>query len=718
MPDRARWERTGFALLLVLIAVPLATAAQQALVLAAGALLRTGTGAVEQWLLPHLPVDPVYAGAALRIVGGVEPLGLAVAGPLGEALHWLAPAIFGSPDRVAPGAIISALLGPGATVAARALSMLLATGALVWGLLHVGRWQHTAGRQAAVRALHVWLLLGLVHETTLDVREIEATGLPFALAALAPVEADGQRALATRSLDALPTPLVEGMTALLAVLACVGIAWALYLVATVALRVARRQGRRAVAARWRAFRAMRPGVARGAAVQGAALAALFALAVLGPVDIGAAGRPSSVPAAAVLPTTRAQAHDFDGRTYDQTDDVVPVAHEGALSSQQPHPAAAPGTGSSTDAHHAAAEPSPTTMAAAPSSPPTAGSAPPTSVATATAGPPTAAAPSPGPNKLPVAARGSVVAVSGGNYQYTFTVNGTPTVIQGMGYNPWYADRAPDARRALYARDFGAMRDIGVNTIEGWFQEQFDAVTLDEAHRLGIGVIMPFELNHDYDYGDPTIRAKFRQQITEWVLRYRAHPAVLMWGPGNEVMHRLIFPSAVQGQSDPARQKRADDFAAFYVEIVDLIHELDPNHPVVYRDAEDLYLARMRAALLRDGKPRPWFVYGTNVYTQRLAEVIENWPRQGLDAPLLVSEFSPGGVGMAERPRMLGWYWSTIRAHPERVIGGVVYTWATRGPEDLDRVFGLTDEEGRPIDGSLATLRRLFQADSVSRRGGS
>ena len=152
--------------------------------------------------------------------------------------------------------------------------------------------------------------------------------------------------------------------------------------------------------------------------------------------------------------------------------------------------------------------------------------------------------------------------------------------------------------------------------------------------------------------------------------------------------------------------------------MDLIHELDPNHPVVYRDAEDLYFARIRAALLRDGKPRPWFVYGTNVYTQRLAEVIENWPRQGLDAPLLVSEFSPGGVGMAERPRMLGWYWSTIRAHPERVIGGVVYTWATRGPEDLDRIFGLTDEEGRPIDGSLATLRRLFQADPVSRRGGA
>jgi hypothetical protein len=147
----------------------------------------------------------------------------------------------------------------------------------------------------------------------------------------------------------------------------------------------------------------------------------------------------------------------------------------------------------------------------------------------------------------------------------------------------------------------------------------------------------------------------------------------------------------------------------------LIHELDPNHPVIYRDAEDLYFARLRDALVKDGAHRPWFVYGTNVYTQRLAEVIERWPTQGLDAPLLISEFSPGGVGAADRPRMLSWYWSMIRAQPKRVIGGVVYTWTTRGPEDLDRIFGLTDEAGVPVDGSVAALRDLFQEDRIGRR---
>jgi hypothetical protein len=66
--------------------------------------------------------------------------------------------------------------------------------------------------------------------------------------------------------------------------------------------------------------------------------------------------------------------------------------------------------------------------------------------------------------------------------------------------------------------------------------------------------------------------------------------------------------------------------------------------------------------------------------------------------------------------MFSWYWSTIRAHPKRVIGGVVYTWTTQGPEDLDRVFGLTDASGQPVDGSVAALRQLFREDADARRG--
>jgi hypothetical protein len=58
----------------------------------------------------------------------------------------------------------------------------------------------------------------------------------------------------------------------------------------------------------------------------------------------------------------------------------------------------------------------------------------------------------------------------------------------------------------------------------------------------------------------------------------------------------------------------------------------------------------------------------------------------------------------------------IRERPEMVLGGVVYTWATEGPEDLDRVFGLTDSEGRPVDGSLQALSRLFRPPGTQAHG--
>jgi hypothetical protein len=693
-----------------LLAAPLLAVARQVALLAIGALVAGVTDLIEAHLLPLLPVDPVYGGAGLRVLGGIEPLGLAVAGPPGWLLHLLLPAFFYPPELAVDGAAVSALVGPDVTVLARLLTALLATSVLVALASAVGRRARRPALAIVVRLAQIWLLIDLAHEADLSVRDLEATGLPFALAMFAPVDANGQRVLLTSYLDGLPGAAIGMANAGLAVIGCVVAAAALREVVRLAAWLVRQ--RRLL--RPRALRSLRVDPRRlgrlslGPLASGARLAILPARAWPLPLPTGLANLAALVLVAIVLSISPfrslaegetavligpASALEEEGTGDDVSEAVVDVAVEDG-----------------TTVDPALAEDS--AVAAAPSEDPTDQPGGTDVGDPHAAGPTAATAPDSG---APGPSGGSVVAVEGGGYQYTLRVDGKPTIVRGMGYNPWYAELPEDQRRERYRRDFSAMREIGVNTLEGWFQPQFDEVTLDEAHRHGLKVIMPFELNHDYDYSDPAVKAMFREQVAAWVLRYREHPAVLMWGPGNEVMHRLIFPTAVQGQRDPAREQRADDFAAFYVELIDMVRQLDPKHPVVYRDAEDLYFARLRQALLKDGVSRPWFIYGTNVYTQRLAEVIERWPTLGLDAPLLVSEFSPGGAGAAERPNMLGWYWSTIRAYPKRVLGGVVYTWATRGPEDLDRVFGLTDESGVPVDGSLAALQRLFQEETVSRR---
>jgi hypothetical protein len=307
---------------------------------------------------------------------------------------------------------------------------------------------------------------------------------------------------------------------------------------------------------------------------------------------------------------------------------------------------------------------------------------------------------------------SVVAVeSTGDGTWRYVVNGEPTVIRGVGYNPQYASLDVADRQRLYQRDFGAMRRLGINTIEGWFEPQFDSVTLDAAARNSIGVIMPFEINQDWDLTNVNVRQSILDHVSEMVQRYRSHPAVRLWAPGNENLHRVLYPRWVSKEGDPVARARADAFAAFLPVLVDRIHELDPDHPVVYRDAEDVYQPRLKSALEATGIHRPWLIYGANVYSpRRLQEIVARWPNQWLDGPLLISEYAPGGTGPADRPVGFQQDWAIIRSRPGQVLGGLAYTWATNGPEELDRVFGLVDQSGIPTDDALAALSSAYLSD--------
>jgi glycosyl hydrolase family 2 len=226
--------------------------------------------------------------------------------------------------------------------------------------------------------------------------------------------------------------------------------------------------------------------------------------------------------------------------------------------------------------------------------------------------------------------------------------------------------------------------------------------------------MPYELNQDWDYTDPLVRAGILERVSAFVERYKGHAAVRMWAPGNENLHRILYARWVSQMNVPAARARANAFAAFLPELVDRIHALDPHHPVVYRDAEDVYLSWIANAFAQTGVDRPWLVYGANVYsTTRLQDIVATWPGQWPDRPLLISEFAPGGAGPAERPVGFQQQWALIRSRPDVVLGGMAYTWATNGPEELDRVFGLVDAAGVPTDGALAALAASYLSETVA-----
>jgi beta-galactosidase/beta-glucuronidase len=281
---------------------------------------------------------------------------------------------------------------------------------------------------------------------------------------------------------------------------------------------------------------------------------------------------------------------------------------------------------------------------------------------------------------------------------------------GIGYNPIYRNLPAQTRLAMYRKDFIIMCRAGVNTITGWDadkgydQDKFDELTLDTANQYGIGVVMPVYLPPDADYRDPSVVAELAETAREKVERFKGNPGVRMWGIGNEVMNNMANPDMYQ------------PFLAAYLSIIDVVHQIDTNHPVIYREAEDDFVPAIVQALHDSGDPRPWFLYGMNVYDKPPGPILDRWPAYELDRPLFVSEFGAEGKTAADRAQGYASMWRAIRAHRDWVAGGAPYAWTTAGPEPTDSTWGLMDGNSWPVDGTFGALQQLWRAEPRANHG--
>jgi len=288
-------------------------------------------------------------------------------------------------------------------------------------------------------------------------------------------------------------------------------------------------------------------------------------------------------------------------------------------------------------------------------------------------------------------------------RYTYVVNGQSQLFVGMGYNPMYGHLPFDQWAASYYRDFRVLCQAGVNTITGWDadkgyqQDKFDELTLDSANKYGIGLVMPFYLPPDGNYRDPQLANQLMADATAKISGFKNHPAVRMWGVGNEVLNDMppdMYPA----------------FLSFYLKLIDQFHTLDSNHPVIYRDAEDRSVPLFAQALRDSGAMRPWFLYGMNVYDKDPGPLLARWPSYGLDRPVFVSEFGAEATSTADRAQGYVNMWRSIRAYPDFVMGGAPYVWTTAGPEPTDNKWGLMNASGQPVDATFASLQQLWRAE--------
>ncbi len=108
---------------------------------------------------------------------------------------------------------------------------------------------------------------------------------------------------------------------------------------------------------------------------------------------------------------------------------------------------------------------------------------------------------------------------------------------------------------------------GANSNRNWGVGEGTRARLDDAHENGLTMAVGIWLEHErhgFSYSDADALAKQSGKVLAQIKRFKDHPAVLVWGIGNEM----------EGVGDnPAIYQHIEQLAS-------LVKKEDPNHPVM------------------------------------------------------------------------------------------------------------------------------------------
>lgn len=192
------------------------------------------------------------------------------------------------------------------------------------------------------------------------------------------------------------------------------------------------------------------------------------------------------------------------------------------------------------------------------------------------------------------------------------VDGQPFAVRGV---------AGDGPLAL-------LPGLGATTVRSYGEDP--GPLLDAAGTLGLKVIAGLwvgQPRQGADYDDAAFRARQLAELEALVTKYRDHPALLMWGIGNEVEVDL-----------------ADDSAVWPVieEVAAMVARVDPAHPPLAVLAET---GSDKVEKLRRLAPS-LTVLGLNSYGDALYSVVERARKQGWDGPIIITELGALGQWQA------------------------------------------------------------------------
>ncbi|WP_146577099.1 glycoside hydrolase family 2 TIM barrel-domain containing protein [Neorhodopirellula pilleata] len=200
--------------------------------------------------------------------------------------------------------------------------------------------------------------------------------------------------------------------------------------------------------------------------------------------------------------------------------------------------------------------------------------------------------------------------------YTLMRDGKPYFIYGAG--------GSEHLDVLVEHGGNSIRTWGIESLE----QQVDGVALlDRCEALGITVCVGLWIGHErhgFNYRDPVQLDQQREAVRQAVRKYKDHPAVLMWGLGNE----MEGPDS--NEPTPHIWKELDQLAS-------IIREEDQSHPIMTVIAGSSPVKVK--GILEDYSNVD--ILGVNSYAAA-SSVASEIQAAGWKKPFVLTEFGPSG----------------------------------------------------------------------------
>lgn len=266
-------------------------------------------------------------------------------------------------------------------------------------------------------------------------------------------------------------------------------------------------------------------------------------------------------------------------------------------------------------------------------------------------------------------------------KYQLMVNGEPFYIKGAG---------------LEFGNVAALAKHKANSFRTWRTENGEKSAievLNEAHENGLMVTMGIEVGrerHGFDYDDPEAVKKQLREIEEQVMALKDHPALLIWGIGNELNLHYENPKVWDAVNDISK----------------MIHAVDPYHMTTTSLAG---LAQKEINYIKERCP-DLDILSVQMYGD-LPQVPKLIREYGWEGPYMITEW--GATGHWEVPttswgapieqnstvkadNYLKRYNAGIAADTSQCIGSYVFLWGNK-QERTPTWYGIFLEDGQETE---------------------